>query len=210
MAAMLDTVERLDVSSIDPSYAMKDVQRMTGVSSTSIRRWLSGYPAGIQEVKARWINVNDKWPNPLLVSFLELIEILVAGKLKAATGKSFVGVRKYNTLLSSEWETPFPFAHRNMSKQKDALPEPVVKTLDQMEYENGFVSIWCPFGKDGALALNPQRAGGQPAVKGRRLRVVDITGHFLAGDSIELIADNFELDHLTIEAAVRFALLTEA
>ena len=207
---MLDTVERLDVSLIDPSYGIKDAQGITGVSATAIRRWLSGYPDGVQEIKARWVNHNDKWPNPLLVSFLELIEILVAGKLKAATGKSFAYIRKYNAVLSSEWEAPFPFAHQNMLEQKDALPEPVVKALEQMDYGNGYVSRWCPFGKDGALALDPKRAGGQPAIKGRRLRVLDIKGHFIAGDSISSVADNFELDPLTVEAAVRYALLTAA
>ena len=208
-AAMLDTVERLDVSLIDPSYSLRDAHGITGVSATAIRRWLSGYPSGIQEIKARWINHNDRWPDPLLVSFLELIEILVAGKLKAATGKSFAEVRRHNTVLSSEWNAPFPFAHRNMLKQRDTLPEPVVKTLDQMEYENGFVSLWCPFGKDGALALDPQRAGGQPAIKGRRLRVVDIRGYFVGGNSIKFLAEDFELDPVVVEAALRFALIAK-
>ena len=181
---------------------------MTGVSATAIRRWLSGYPPGIQEIKAKWKNDNDRWPDPLLVSFLELIEILVAGKLKAATGKSFAGVRKYNAVLSSEWEAHFPFAHRNMLKQKDALPEPVVKTLDQMDYENGLVSLWHPMGKDQPIVVDPHRSSGAPTIKGRRLRVLDIKGHFIAGDSINLLADNFELEPLTVEAAVRYALLT--
>ena len=205
---MLDTLERLDVSLIDPSYGIRDAQGITGVSAMAIRRWLSGYPAGVQEIKARWINHNDRWPDPLLVSFLELIEILVAGKLKAATGKSFAGIRRHNTVLSSEWEVPFPFAHRNMLKQKDALPEPVDKTLEQMDYEDGHVSRWCPFGKDGALALDPHRAGGQPTIKGRRLRVVDIRGRFKAGESMEFIAHDFDLERADVEAALRFALLT--
>ena len=207
---MLDTVEQLDLSLIDPSYAIKDARGMTGVSATAIPRWLSGYPSGVQEIKAKWKNDNDRWPDPLLVSFLELIEILVAGKLKAATGKSFAGVRKYNAVLSSEWEAHFPFAHRNMLKQKDALPEPVVKMLDQMDYEDGYVSRWCPFGKDGALALDPQRAEGQPAIKGRRLRVVDIRNYFAGGESVEALARDFDLAPLDVEAALRFAFLTAA
>ena len=209
-ANMLDTLERLDVSLIDPSYGIKDAQGITGVSAAAIRRWLSGYPAIVQETKAKWINHNDRWTDPLLVSFLELIEILVAGKLKAATGKSFAGVRRYNAVLSSEWEATFPFAHQNMLNRKDALPQPVVKTLDQMDYEDGYVSRWCPFGKDGALALDPKRAGGQPAIKGRRLRVVDITGQFKAGYTIKWIADDFDLRPNDVEQALRYALLLKA
>lgn len=209
-AKMLDTVERLDVCLIDPSYGIKEAQGITGVSDAAIRRWLSGYPAGIREMKAKWINYNDKWPDPPLVSFLELMEVLVVGKFRAATGKSFAAMRKHNAILSSEWEAPFPFAHRNMLKQQDTLPEPVVKTLEQMDYEKGYVSRWYPFGKDGPLALDPYRASGQPAIKGRRLRVLDIKGHFIAGDSISSVAEGFEIDPLTVEAAIRFALLTAA
>ena len=207
-AAMLDTLERLNVNLIDPSYGIKDAQGITGVSRAAIRRWLAGYPSCIQETKAKWINHNDRWPDPLLVSFLELMEILVAGKLKATTGKSFAGIRRYNTVLSSEWETPFPFAHENMLEHQDALSQPVVKTLEQMYYEDGYISRWCPFGKDGPLALDPRRATGQPAIKGRRLRVLDIKGYFVGGDSVDSLAADFELEPLQVEAALRFALLT--
>ena len=205
---MLDTLERLDACLISPSYGIKEAQGITRVSAAAIRRWLSGYPASVQEIKAQWINHNDPWPDPLRVSFMELVEILVAVKFKAATGKTFAGVRKHNTVLSSEWEAPFPFAHRNMLKQQDAFPEPVVKTLEQMDYENSYVSRWLPFGKDGALALDPYRAGGQPAIKGRRLRVLDLKGYFVGGDSVDFLARDFELDREVVEAALRFALLT--
>ncbi len=204
---MLDTVEGLGSCLIDPSYGIKDAQGITGVSATAIRRWLSGYPTGVQEIKARWISRNDRWPDPLLVSFLELIEILVAGKLKVATGKSFAAIRKYNDALSSEWDISFPFAHQDMLKGSDALPEPVVKTLHQMEYDNGFVSRWHPFGKDGSLALDPRRASGQPAIKDRRVRVVDVRGRFKAGESMEFIAYDFDLEQAEVEAALRYAFL---
>ena len=209
-AAILESVERLDVCLIDPSYSLVEVRGLTGVSATSIRRWLSSYPPDVQEIKAKWTIEDDRWPNPLLVSFLELTEILVAGNWKAATGKSLAAILRYNAVFSSEWRTHFPFAHENMLNQSDALPETVVRTLDQMDYENGFVSRWCPFGKDGALALDPRRAGGQPAIKGRRLRVVDIRGYFAGGDSIDFLAEDFDIDRATVESALRFAFLTEA
>ena len=207
---MLDTVERLDVCLVDPSYSLKDTRRLTGVSEASIRRWIDSYPPCVQEIKARWINDSDRGPDPLLVSFLELIEILVAGNLKAATGKSFAGVRKYNAVLSSEWETHFPFAHQNMLNQIDAVSEPVIKTLDQMDYENGFVLLWHPMGKDQPIVLDPRRGSGAPTIKGRRLRVLDIRGYFLGGNSIDFLAEDFELDPAVVEAALRFALLTDA
>ena len=204
---MPNTLERLDVCLIDPSYGIKEAQGVTGVSATAIRRWLSGYPAGIREMKAQWINHNDRSPDPLRVSFLELMEILVAGKFRAATGKSFAVVRKHNAALSSEWEAPFPFAHRNMLKQKDALPEPVVKTLEQMDYENGYVSRWFPLGKEQPITVDPRRGSGAPVIKDRRVRVQDIRGRFKSGESLEFIAYDFDLERTDVEAALRYALL---
>ena len=204
---MLDAVERLDICLIDPSYGIKETQGITGVSPSAIRRWLSGYPADIREMKAQWINHNDRSPDPLRVSFLELIEILVAGKFRAATGKSFAAVQKHNAALSSEWEAPFPFAHRNMLKQQDGLPERVAKTLEQMDYENGYVSRWFPLGKELPITVDPRRGSGAPVVKDRRVRVQDIRGRFKSGESVEFIAYDFDLERTDVEAALRYALL---
>jgi len=206
---MLDAVERLDICLIDPSYGIKETQGIAGVSAAAIRRWLSGYPADIREMKAHWINPNDKSPDPLRVSFLELIEILVAGKFRAATGKSFAAVQKHNSDLSSEWEAPFPFAHRNMLKQQDGLPERVAKTLEEMDYEKGYVSRWFPLGKELSITVDPRRGSGAPVVKDRRVRVKDIRGQFKAGETIENIAEDFVLKTSEVEAALRYAFLAD-
>ena len=207
---MLDTVERLDICLIDPSYGIKETQGIAGVSAAAIRRWLSGYPADIREMKAQWINHNDKSPDPLRVSFLELIEILVAGKFRAATGKSFAAVQKHNAALSSEWEAPFPFAHENLpalAVRGEKLLKPVVHTLKQMDYENGYVSLWYPMGKEQPITVDPRRGSGRPVVKGRRVRVQDIRGRFKSGESVEFIAYDFDLERTDVEAALRYALL---
>ena len=105
---MLDAVERLDICLIDPSYGINETQGITGVSAAAVRRWLSGYPAGVQEIKAQWINHYDRSPDPLRVSFLELIEILVAGKFRAATDKSFSAVQNTMPPCHRNGKPPFP------------------------------------------------------------------------------------------------------
>lgn len=205
---MLDTLERLDVCLVDPSYSLKEARRLTGVSEASIRRWIDGYPVGVLKIKEQWLN--DTVPEPLLVSFLELVEILVAGKFRAATGKKFDAIRKYNNSASAEWNTPFPFAHQNLCLQKETLPAPVVKTLEQMEYTDGFVSCWFPLGKEQPITVDPRRGSGAPVVKGRRVRVVDIRGQFKAGETIQRIAEDFVLQTSEVEAALRYALLVAA
>ncbi len=207
MAAMLDTVERLGSWRTNAKYRIGEANRLTGVSSDSIKRWLHDYPDHISDLKPPWKDgMGRPWTNLTRLSFLEFVEILIAGKIKAGQYRDYRQVRQFHDSLAAEWGTQFPFAHQNLLAYKERLPEQAVKTLEQMEYEDGFVSRWCPFGKDGALALDPKRAGGQPAIKGRRVRVVDISDFFVGGESIEALARDFDLTPFQVESALRYAL----
>ena len=205
--AMLDTVERLGAWRTYGKYRIGEAHRLTGVSSTSIRRWLQGYPGYILDLKPPWKDgMGRPWTNLTRLSFLEFIEVLVAGKIRSGRGGDYREVRKFHDSLVAEWGTNFPFAHENFLVHKGRLPCQAVKTLGQMDYEDGFASRWLPFGKDGSLALDPRRAGGQPAIKGRRLRVVDISDYFAGGESVEALARDFDISTHDVEAALRYAL----
>ena len=204
---MLDTVENLGDWRTNGKYRIGVAQRLTGVSGGGIKRWLQDYPAHIAELKPPWADgMGAKFDHLTKLSFLELLEVLIAGKIRAGNKGSYREVREYHDAIAAEWGTQFAFAHQNFLAHKERLPESAVKILGQMDYEDGFVSRWCPMGKDGALALDPQQAGGQPAIKGRRLRVVDISDMFEAGESIQEIAYNFDIDAAQVEAALRYAL----
>jgi uncharacterized protein (DUF433 family) len=206
---MLDTIERLGGWRTDAAYEIGEAHRLTGVSAASIKRWLRDYPDYIAQLKPpceQWLA--PLFPNPLVLSFLELVEVLLAGKIRAGQRATYREVRKYHDAIAAEWGTQFPFAHENLLANQESLPAPAAKVLGQLDYEDGFASRWCPLGKDGALALDPKRAGGQPAIKGRRLRVLDIRGQFKAGESVSSIAKDFDLDPAQVESALRFAFFT--
>ena len=204
---MLDTVENLGDWRTNGKYRIGVAQRLTGVSGGGIKRWLQDYPAHIAELKPPWVDgMGAKFDHLTKLSFLELLEVLIAGKIRAGNRGGYREVREYHDAIAAEWGTQFAFAHQNFLAHKGRLPEAAVKILGQMDYDDGFVSRWCPMGKDGALALDPQRAGGQPAIKGRRLRVVDIKDSFMAGESVNFLADDFDLKPQDVEAALRYAL----
>ncbi len=204
---MLDTVENLGDWRTNGKYRIGVAQRLTGVSGGGIKRWLQDYPAHIAELKPPWADgMGPRFDHLTKLSFLELLEVLIAGKIRAGNKGSYREVREYHDAIAAEWGTQFAFAHQNFLAHKGRLPEAAVKVLGQMDYEDGFVSRWCPMGKEGALALDPQRAGGQPAIKGRRLRVVDIKDSFMAGESVNFLADDFDLKPQDVEAALRYAL----
>ena len=204
---MLDTVENLGAWRTNGKYRIGVAQRLTGVSGGGIKRWLRDYPAYIAELKPPWADgMGPRFDHLTKLSFLEMVEVLIAGKIRAGNKGGYREVREYHDAIAAEWGTQFAFAHQNFLAHKGRLPEAAVKVLGQMDYEDGFVSRWCPMGKDGALALDPQRAGGQPAIKGRRLRVVDIKDYFMAGESVNFLADDFDLKPQDVEAALRYAL----
>ena len=206
-AVMLDTVEGLGSWRTQGAYGIGEAHRFTSVPADSIKRWLQGYPAHVLDLKPQWRDgMGPKFSHLTRLSFLELVEVLIAGKIKAGQYRDYRQVRQYHDSLAAEWGTQFPFAHENLLAYKDQLPGQAVKTLAQMDYMDGFASRWCPLGKDGALALDPKRAGGQPAIKGRRLRVVDISDYFVGGESVEALANDFDVAPIDVEAALRFAL----
>ena len=204
---MLDTVERLGSWRTNAKYRIGEAHRLTGMSADSIKRWLQDYPGYILDLKPPWKDgMGRPWTNLTRLSFLEFVEVLIAGRIRADKGGDYRGVRGFHDSLAAEWGTQFPFAHENLLAHKGDLPDQAVKVLGQLDYEEGFVSRWCPLGKDGALALDPKRAGGQPAIKGRRLRVLDISDYFAGGESVEALARDFEITTRDVEAALRYAL----
>ena len=204
---MLDTLERLGRWRTQGVYNIGVAHRLTGVSADSIRRWLQDYPSDVLELKPPWQDgMGRPWTNLTRLSFLEFVEVLVAGKIRAGRGVSYQQVREYHDNLAAEWGTQFPFAHENLLAHKGQLPDAAAKTLGQLDYEDSFASRWLPLGKDGSLALDPRRAGGQPAIKDRRLRVVDISDYFAGGESVEALARDFDISTHDVEAALRYAL----
>ena len=208
-AVMLDSVERLGSWRTNGRYTISRTHKLTGVSEAAVKDWLHSYPASVAELKPDWEDMAGLLHTQRnLLSFLELVEVLIAGKIREGKGNSYREVRKYHNTLISEWGTQFPFAHQNLLTQKERLPEPVAQVLAQMDYENDFVSRWCPMGKDQPIALDPRRGSGAPTIKGRRLRVEAIRGYFAAGESLESLASDFGLEPLEVEAALRYAFLT--
>ena len=140
---MLDTTEGLGRWRTQGIYDIAVAHRLTGVSTNSIKRWLEEYPAHVAELKPDW---KDLWgrihTQHNRLSFLEMVEVLIAGKIRAGQGGSYWKVRKYHDELAAEWGTQFPFAHQNLAAHIEGLPIPAVKALEQLDYEDGFASRW--------------------------------------------------------------------
>ena len=86
-----------------------------------------------------------------------------------------------------------PFSVQELGQQFD-----FDTTLDQLALR------WFPAGRAVRVVVDPAVAAGRPAIAGRNLRVDFIAGRFKrAGESIDWIAEDLELDREVVEAALR-------
>ena len=212
---MLKTAAELPPALVEPAYTIGEAHGITGVSPQTIRHWGRGdspAPATRQDAAGpetghHRADAGRPPGPPRRLSFLELIEVAVAGRLRAGNGGSFREIRRRRDGLAAEWETPFPLAHRRLAAHTEALPAPAVKLLAQMDYgSHGYVCQWSPLGHDQPIVLNPYQGYGFPAVRGRRLRVEQLQDYFLAGETIETLSQDFDLEPGAVEAALRYAL----
>ena len=215
---MLKTAVEFHPALVEPTYTIGEAQGLTGVSRRALRAWERGYPPATAALKAAAAPEPGGAPRraavppgpPSVLSFLELVEAAVAGRLRDGKGVAFQKIRELHTGLAAEWETPFPLAHERLLSRREELPSPAVKLLAQMDYgSNGYVCQWSPMGKDQPVVLNPYQGYGFPAIRGRRLRVEHLQGYFQAGETIETLSRDFGLETGVIEAALRYALRTK-
>ena len=168
-----------------------------------------------------------------MVSFLQMIEIMVAGRFRksALSGKSvsFRAVRDAYVNAQETWGIEFPFAHigdwkplgghvvhllreevsANSYQALDTpeqwtLPGLLRETIDQIDYHQELASRWFPIGRSVPIVVDPRLSTGLPVVEGRGVTVQAIRNRFKAGLRIEFIARDFEMEPHLVETALQY------
>jgi uncharacterized protein (DUF433 family) len=166
-------------------------------------------------------------------SFLELVEILVAARFRIDEKVSLKRIRSAHEFARKELLVPFPFAslefvqngghlmHRFEDTEPGpghmaldlhgqwALPEVVQGAYDAVEFDEqmhgAFASRYYPFGRTTPIIVDPHLAAGRPVLLGTRVPIRTIADRFRAGDSIVLLASDYDLETSTVEEAIRLA-----
>lgn len=86
--------------------------------------------------------------------------------------------------------------------------DPVLKELESIQYyTDGYPSILPLVGyKHCEVIADPCRSGGQPIFAQRAIRIVDITAPFSGGESLDQLAQDYDLTREQVEDAVRTAM----
>ena len=146
--------------------ALGEAAHLANVSATTVKNWLFGYRAKGREVPPLFPSGDGT-----MVSFLQMIEIMVAGRFrKSALGGqrvSFSAVRDAYVNARESWGIEYPFAHMRLEalgghivhllKEGGSLPSfqaldapgqwtlPGLlrrETVDQIEYDNELAARW--------------------------------------------------------------------
>jgi len=87
------------------------------------------------------------------------------------------------------------------------LPAPVARVLERIDFSiiDRQAERWFPAGREIPIVLDPRIGGARPTIKGRGITVETVYRRFQAGETIASLADDYELDQATVEAALRYA-----
>jgi uncharacterized protein (DUF433 family) len=212
-------------------YSYADIDRLNGLTPGTGRRWLEGYErAGVfYEPVLR--------PEPTGANVVTWGEMVEARLLAEFRGQrvSLHRLRPAVVRLREEFGS-HPLAHarplldvegrelvrmvQNEVSLDRQLQLVVVRNdqlmldfraqrfRDAVTYEDGVVVALCPTEPTPDVLMDPRRSFGQPSVRAVRTDV--LAEDFRAGESLESLADLYDLDISQVDQAIRFELISSA
>lgn len=206
-------------------YVLSEAAQLTGLKRARVREWF-------------WRRVSDPVPRSIFdgdytgvaegqsISFLELVEVFVAGQLREH-GVSLQSLRRAHAKLQEDWETRHPFARKEFRTDGQnvlvrALDEPerrivceaittsqvfesvIRPTLEKIDYDpiSNLATKWhlAPL-----VVLNPRVCFGQPIVEPVGITTYVLAAFYLAnGRNAKRVANWYEVEEKHVMAAVEY------
>jgi uncharacterized protein (DUF433 family) len=163
------------------------------------------------------------------ISYLQLVEIAVVAAMRKS-GVSLREIKEARKYLKVRWAEDFPFARMKFktdgvdvlldyeAEDRKVLADRLVSAnrsgqliwtdmlsdrLLEFDYDkSGLVRSWYVMGRNKDVSIDPSIAFGAPNVDGVATRI--IKDHWSAGQSVEQISDDFELQAELVSQALEF------
>ena len=206
-------------------YALIEVARLTGLPPGRVREWFGGRT----DRRGRGPVLNGDYApvnGQVAVSFLDLVDVLVAGQLREL-GVSLQTVRRVYAILRTTLQTRHPFSHRGLfSDGKRVFHLSADEAGDQflvdlLARQQVFVDVLLPYLKQidyspetklaerwriaPGVVVDPQRCFGKPIVADWGVTTHVIAAAVEANErSIDKVATIFNMDPRLVQNAVEF------
>lgn len=206
-------------------YSTSEAARLLGVHSRTLKNWLEGYrvrgifyPPVIREEPTG----SDE------VTWGEFVEAGLLAEYRKVHDVPMQHIRPVVDDLRASYGIPYPLAHhRPYTADRELVFElqskaeieerfgfvvyrsgqlvlnaPAETFLHKVEFEDDVARRYRPGGAGSPILIDPDRSFGIPTISGIRTEV--LYEEFEAGDSIDLIAQAYDLDRDVIEEAIRY------
>ena len=211
----------------EPLYTIREAAHLAHVSSNTVRRWLYGYAPDPRRPDDKSPPIFGESPESPFVSFLQLVEIVIASDFRKVSHVNLDKVREAYGEARASWRVDYPFAHLNLeslgsriiqwikgedrtaqvvtAREQWSLPGLVTQEIRKLDYEEDLAARWYPVGKDMPIVVDPLFSSGLPTITGRGVTVDAIYRRWKAGHRIEFIATDLQVDTALIERALQYA-----
>lgn len=211
-------------------YTIGEAAHLAHVSPITVRRWLFGYaPDHRQPSRKRPPVFGAAEAASPFVSFLQLIEIVVASDFRKVGHVKLDVVREAHRNARSETGIEYPFAHLQLESlgghivrwlqrgdtmaqaqavdrpEQRSLPDLVEQRIRELDYESDFAARWYPIGKVIRIVVDPLFSSGLPTIAGRGVTVATIHKRWKSGQLIDFIAHDLEISTSLVERALQYA-----
>lgn len=211
-------------------YSLYEATRLSGASSSTIRRWLLGYSykSGNQRKRRPPIFESDigEIDGVFTISFRDLIELLFVHAFRER-GVKWAIIHEAFDLARERFESQHPFSAINfktdgkrifeetilrgetkladLNKQQFVISDFIQPTLVKaLEFDRRSVQKWYPNFPSKIIVLDPKRSFGRPIVDESGVPTQVINAAFQVEQDAAIVAAEFETKRSAVEAAVRF------
>jgi uncharacterized protein (DUF433 family) len=211
-----------------PAYTLREAAELVGVAPSTLRSWVRGrtFPRRNGHGRSPAV-IRPPAAGGAFLSFTNVVEAHVLSGLRRRYGLQLDAIRTAVRYVHDRLEVEHPLAVEqfktdgaslfverfgrliNASREGQLAIRGVLDAyLDRIEYGDRRAVRFFPLLREAAprvIVVDPRRAFGRPIIAGTSVPVTDIRSRFDAGDSIETLADDYEIRADQIEEALRAA-----
>lgn len=209
----------------DGVFCISDVSRYSRLPISTIRSWFRGRAdrqGRGQLLDSDYGVVRERY----VVSFLDLVDVLVAGRFRGL-GVSMASVRRAHSVLQGQLNQRHPFClnkfctdgKRIIIRELDQIGcedlrevvsgqrwfKPVTEVLDQVEYDMVASELACRWKIAPGVVIDPQLSRGRPVVEGTGVTTFVLSNALKAnGGDTGLVSGLFGVPPETVRNAASF------